>query len=107
MPKLPRIIRHVGDYDDVDELEMVGSGYVSASRVFEKLLCIKTPQEKEWFRLGENVARSSEEEFFGHVNKILEEKGFYLTYLNYTPKGWGGLRPQKLEGTFYREKQLS
>ncbi len=106
MSKLSRIRHHFGGHN-VNGLEVVGHGYVSASRIDRKLLCIKTPQEEEWFRLEENVAGSSEEEFYGYVNNILEEKGLYLAFLNYTPKGWGGLRPHRLEGTLYREKQPS
>ena len=104
MPEQSRI-RHRFDVGDVGRLEMVGFGYVSGSSLFERLLCIKTPQGKGCIQLEENVAHSSEEEFFGYVNNILEEKGLYLAYLKYTSKGWGGLRPPKLEGTFYREKQ--
>ncbi len=108
MPELSRIIHSFEGYD-VNGLEMVGYGYVSGSRFFKKLLCIKTPQEKEkeCILLEENVTCSSEEEFLSSVNELLTERGLYMTYLKHTPKGWAGLRPPKLEGTFYREKQSS
>jgi len=109
MSKLSRIRHHFGDYGDVNRLEMVGSGYVSGSGPFGRSLCIKTHQEKgkRCIKLEENVARSTEEEFLSYVNELLTERGLYMTYLKYTPKGWGGLRPHRLEGTFYREKQPS